>query len=401
VAAGVQLTIEKFNPLAVLDMSINELTANLVSGNEELFKPVPVISSEADLANADRRTRDSEIPREVGIVESNGDYLDRLWNWVRGITGSSKETYLPYPMHSTKYLNEYIYKRSFDPSGSRDPNIAGDLIVDPAWDQRRRPHWNVWPNKDAIPYGFSSTDPCVQTIVREALARFSEATSGCIMFKEISNPSQTELVISSQGQDCYATLGNRPDLNVLNLGLGCVNVGTAMHLLGHVLGMGHEDQRPNARDFVIVAPENIDVYGMSSSSSVDPTTTTKYHLVFEPMNGTNTAWESAIRSQPYEYGSLMHNSRSLYSVDAGTEFTIREKDGPKFEDLMGQRGVITERDARILNEMYACQRLPMKVVDRALSRPLLGGLSYDAINTCMLQDANNQRALLNPSVSSG
>lgn len=370
-------------------MSIEQITRSLIKGNEQLFDTTPTAAPDAELATTDLRDRYVDIPREVGLAGSDDDYFDKLWNWVKGVAGYSTTSYIPYPLHTSKYLNEYVYRRTFDPSDSRDPNIAGDIIIDPAWRIQGSPRWNLWSSSNSIPYVIQTKDSCLRTIVNEAMLRVQEATSGCVGFTEVPAEGANVLVVSASGNECFSSLGKRNDMNVINLGTGCVNVGTVMHLLGHVLGMGHEDQRPDAREYVTINPSNIDVYGMSPSSNIDPTNTTKYGYVFEVINGSKTAWESVVTREPFEYGSLMHNSRGLYSVNVASDFTISGNKGSRFEDLIGQRGFLTERDARVLNEMYSCQRLPTKVVDRALSRPLTPGVTFDAINTCIVQDANH------------
>ena len=379
----------------IATMSLGDLAQTLVSTNQGLFNtpPPPALSRDAELANADRRYRDFELPAKLGVVRSDEEYLDKLWNWMKGAVGYSVDSYLPYPLHSSNYLNNYVYGRSFDASDSRDPNIAGDILIDPTWAADRPPYWNLWSDGSSIPYYISSKDTCVRAIVKEAMLRFQEATSSCIVFTEVQSARPDVLTVSSEGRECYASLGFVKGSNVLNLGIGCRNVGTAMHLLGHALGMAHEDQRSNARDFVTVYPSNIDVYGMSSSSNLDPTTTSKYKFVFKTLNDTKTKWEKVIQTQPYEYGSLMHNSRSVYSVNSATDLTLKGAKGPQFEDLMGQRGIITERDARILNEMYSCQRLPMLVMDRSFVRPLSRDLTYDTLNTCLRQDVEQLRSI--------
>ena len=117
-----------------------------------------------------------------------------------------------------------------------------------------------------------------------------------------------------------------------------------MHLLGHVLGMAHEEQRPDAGDYVSVMSTNIDVYGMSPSSSVDPTKTPKFQYVFTPLNGTGSAWEREVMRLPYEYGSLMHDSMFRYSFSLGNNATLKAvHQGVDYADLLGNRGYFTSR----------------------------------------------------------
>jgi hypothetical protein len=139
--------------------------------------------------------------------------------------------------------------------------------------------------------------------------------------------------------------------------------------------MAHIDQRPDAASFVTVNATNVNVYGMSASAMVDPSGSPKFGLVFAPLNGTNTKWEKIIEYFPYEYGSLMHNSQYRYSV--GDDPTITLVAANTFEPLLGNRGYITEQDARVLNEMYMCDRLPVMLADRKFASPLVQGETYE------------------------
>ena len=371
----------------IADMSLDEVAKQLISTHENLFDAPSSPGTDSDLAAADRRDRDSEVPRQTGMLSSDPNYLDQLWNWMKGVASIQPAAFLPYPHHSSVYLNQYAYRRTSDPSDSTDVNLAGDIVVEPQWTPEKPIHWELWPHGDVVEFNFDEADSCTRTVVHEAMIRYEEATNGCIRFVESQNKSADVLRITSSSDGCFSTLGYKSAGNVVNLGVGCRNVGTVMHLLGHTLGLAHEDQRPDARDYVVVKSNNIDVYGMSASNEVDPVNSTKYMYVFTPLSGTKTEWEQQIAALPYEYGSLMHNSKFVYAVDISKDATLTGKTGAQFDDLFGNRGVITERDARLLNEMYACQRLPIRVVDRYFARPLYPGLTYDALNRCLSRDS--------------
>ena len=384
----------------IASMSMDEISRELVGSNVGLFVEPVQVSPEEELVIQDRRDRDSALPRELGILGGEVTYLNKIWNWMKGAVGDNTESILPYPLHSSTYLNQYAYTRSFDPSDSRDANIAGDIVVPPSWTGEGGVPWDLWPSSESISYSFETPDDCAKYVVREAMSRYQEATNNCVRFKEVASGTDGALEISTVGEECYASLGFARDRNVLNLGAGCINVGTAMHLIGHALGLAHEDQRADARNFTLVKPENIDVYGMSASSSVNPVNSTKFPFVFAPLKASRTKWAQVIASYPYEFGSLMHNSRALYAAKIESDFTIVGKDGPKFEDLLGQRGFLTERDASIVNEIYECQRLPIKVVDRMFQRPLTPGLTYDALASCLRSDKARMTELNSPTSTS-
>lgn len=343
----------RIHPVSMAKMTLEDISKTLISSNKHLFEKDVNSSSTAtdiELASSDRRDRYNVIPSITNTVDSDSNYLDAVWNWARGVSGNVAKSLLPFPLHTSTYLNGYVYVgRSTDPSDSYDPNIAGDVVMDSSLTSSLS--WDIWPNSASIDFYLDfpidkQNGGCVQTTLKEAAIRFEEATNGCIRFKEAKIKTPTTLrVTANDAEGCFATLGHRSSGsdNVLNLGIGCRNVGTVMHLLGHVLGMAHEDQRPDAEKYIRVVPDSVDVLGMSASANVDPMNTTKYHWAFNSLNTTASRWGTIIQNHPYEYGSLMHNSRFAYSVDIGHEETLTGLTSPQFDDLIGNRGYLTER----------------------------------------------------------
>jgi hypothetical protein len=350
--------LRKVPPISVSDMSLEDVTSTLLVGNEDLFSGSDTTDPVAALSHSDRIERHKDIPDMVRIGKPAEDYFTNLWKWIKDIAGLGPVPFLPYPLYTVDYLNGAVYKRVSDPSDSQDPTLAGDIIIQPDWSKMSVPSWNVWPQPGNITYVFESMGSMNQTCSRiafhEALERIRESSGNCFGFTEIPSPSNTTgqeklnplRVIIDSSPRCFASLGYNSVQggNILNVGAGCANVGTIMHLLGHVLGMAHEEQRPDAGDYVSVMNTNIDVYGMSPSSSVDPTKTPKFQYVFTPLNGTGSAWEREVTRLPYEYGSLMQNSMFRYSFSLGNNATLKAvHQGVDYADLLGNRGYFTSR----------------------------------------------------------
>ena len=70
----------------------------------------------------------------------------------------------------------------------------------------------------------------------------------------------------------------------LNLGRGCESVGVAIHELGHVLGMSHEQKRPDRDNFIKVHLDRMEKYWWPQYEK-DP---------------------KAFTAGPYDYESIMH-----------------------------------------------------------------------------------------------
>ena len=357
-AVGFRGPLRFRNSLSVSDMSLEDVTNSLLVGNEKLFTVPDSFDAVSGLAESDRKERNSDIPDLLQVGRVSDDFSTNVWKWVKDMAGMAPPPFVPYPLHTVDLLNGGLYRRISDPSDSQDPTLAGDILIDPAWAGKEQPSWGVWPEPGNISYIFeslnSTNQTCAQDVFREATARVSEATGRCLVFTDVtgsynnSAPGVTNplRVIIDKSPKCFATLGYQASTggNMINIGSGCTNVGTVMHLLGHVLGMAHEDQRPDSQKYVKVVPSNIDVYGMSPSSNVDPTKTPKFRYVFTPLNGTGTIWEQEVTKFSYEYGSLMHNSRYHYSFSPGANATLQAVyEGQDYGDLLGNRGYLTSR----------------------------------------------------------
>jgi hypothetical protein len=80
--------------------------------------------------------------------------------------------------------------------------------------------------------------------------RIENATS-FLKFKITSEPNVKALQISSDLlTNCYSTLGYSPTHNRINLGKGCFYAGEVVHLILHALGLGHENNRADSKDYL-------------------------------------------------------------------------------------------------------------------------------------------------------
>jgi len=370
---------------SMASMTLHDITQTLVSGNANLFSDPDSENPVLDLAKQDRYERQLDIPAMLSVQTPEDDFFSDVWDWFNAMTGHKEKPILAYPLHTVDYLNAAVYKRETDPSDVQDPTIAGDILFP------SKNTWSLWPKSQGIEFEFDippadKSTVCVKKIFTEAALRVSEASSGCVKLVENSSSNDKSIlrIRSDEKFKCYSSLGyNSMGDNVINIGLGCRNVGTVMHLILHALGMAHEDQRPDAAQYRYVIDPNIDAYGMSPSAHINPTKTEKFKKTFVPLSGTKTRWETEIMQFPYEYGSIMHNSVYRYSYSIGSKPTTTSVFlGQKFDDLPGNRGFITYRDAQILNNMYMCTVSPMRVGERSLHVPLSDGETYESIQKC-------------------
>jgi len=141
--------------------------------------------------------------------------------------------------------------------------------------------------------------------------------------------NQAIFVMASENEGCYSYVGYIGWWDSQQLQLhpsGCASLGTAMHELGHALGMAHEQARPDRDEYVVIHWENIEA-GVEHNFDVDP-------------NGHADV--------AYDYQSLMHYDAGAFSTNG--QPTITRMDGG--HEGIGQRSAMSIYDVTQMQEMY-------------------------------------------------
>ncbi|XP_030582905.1 meprin A subunit beta [Archocentrus centrarchus] len=171
-----------------------------------------------------------------------------------------------------------------------------------------------------------------------------------------------------KGSGCFSSVGNRRvGKQQLSIGSNCDRLGTVEHEFLHALGFWHEQSRADRDDYVDIIWERIESGKEHNFNTYDDTV-------------------SSALGVPYDYGSVMHYSKTAFST--GSEPTIVTKI-PHFMDVIGQRMGFSASDLTKLNRLYNCTQ----------SSTFVDSCNFEEENICgMIQASGNakweQRALV-------
>ncbi|KAL1474692.1 hypothetical protein MTO96_037803 [Rhipicephalus appendiculatus] len=148
---------------------------------------------------------------------------------------------------------------SQNPSGSWSPDqvrlFEGDIILpDDSLDDRTAVtrDTKLWP-KGIIPYVFEARPNRQKRLIREAMEQI-EAVS-CLRF--VNRTTERDYVYIDRNDTCGSSVGRKGGRQPLSLGLGCMQIGSVMHELLHVVGFHHEHSRSDRDEYVDVFLDNV------------------------------------------------------------------------------------------------------------------------------------------------
>jgi hypothetical protein len=192
--------------------------------------------------------------------------------------------------------------------------VAQGVIVSPVvGGQNRR-----WPDC-RIPF---TIDPALpdQARVTNAIAHWEANTR----FRFIARTTEPDFVTFQPDGGCSASVGRQGGQQFVNLAPGC-STGNAIHEIGHVVGLWHEQSREDRDAFVTINWAKIQP-GMEHNFN--------QHITDGDDFG------------PYDYGSIMHYPRDAFSVDGSDTITPVDPAA-----VIGQRTALSPGDIAAANSM--------------------------------------------------
>lgn len=189
---------------------------------------------------------------------------------------------------------------------------------------------NTWPKQSdgfvTIPYENTINSRTAAARIQEAFADYKKYT--CIRFRPKTS-SDRAFISFYQGGGCSSPVGYYSwRKNTVSLARGCWYKGTIMHEIAHSLGIYHEQSRQDRDDHVTIVWSNIP---------------SNMQFNFKKTGGVN-------HGTAYDYRSMMHYGRTAFGSG---RITIRTKD-PAMQNVIGQRGGMSEIDKVQINRMYKC-----------------------------------------------
>jgi hypothetical protein len=153
-------------------------------------------------------------------------------------------------------------------------------------------------------------------------------------YQQKCNEQPAIFVQSNPAEGCYSFVGMvhwKPSQRLQLQEPGCLAIGTAVHELGHALGMAHEQSRPDRDSFVKIHWNNIQS-GMSHNFDKEPKAYTK---------------------SAYDMLSIMHYDRFAFARNKA--YPTIEYVGQGVHDELGQRAGLSAYDVSQVVAMYAVE----------------------------------------------
>lgn len=172
--------------------------------------------------------------------------------------------------------------------------------------------------KGVVPY---VTEDALRPLVTAAINHWQQKTP----FRFVQRTSQTDYLSFKRLNGCWSYVGKRGGEQEISLGSGC-GLGSAIHEIGHALGLWHEQSRSDRDKFIEVVWANISPQH-------------RHNFDTHVLDGDDLG--------NYDYTSIMHYPATAFSTNGQPTIKVRQSGQP-----IGQRSGLSKGDIGAIRMMY-------------------------------------------------